>query len=215
MSINEIELARVIIEALIAFGAIGAAIFAGLTFKQAIKFKEEDQKSRQAFITPRPDPGFVCFPKEFEELECLRISLKNYGINTATRIEGDLFACMKAIDDGKEKMVDPIFIQSFHRYNSMPHTADWNISLEKNDFNTIGITDNEILIILVQYLIMTIKYHDNVLDEDFYDTFFWYRSGSGKLVEVASEDVALLRAVLSEQIEILDSAPKQTQNDIS
>ena len=122
-----IDWIRIVIELAIAVGAIGSLVYAKRTFERVRRLRIEDRESKRAFIVPSPDPGFLKYTQTLEDLECLRISLKNYGTNPASSIKGKLWGCRLAIDEGTEKMIDPI--REIHRVEQRKE-VQWKLKQE-------------------------------------------------------------------------------------
>lgn len=193
-------------DVLVALGAIGAAIFAGIAvfvsvaaFRQTKAFKQKEEESRAAYIAPTTDPGFLDWIPSIVGTECLRISLQNYGTNSATKMVARLWGTHLANIDGEYQIVDEISIESFARLNPLPNSSTWIISLDMNSFNSIGITDRDILVVSIHYLILIVEYTDMLLNKKYDDTFVWnvnYADG-GKLVEVKHDELAPFERLLS------------------
>ena len=159
--------------------AITASIFAYMSFRQAKIFKREERESRRAYLAPSEDPGHLKITGVTSDEARLLISLENYGINPANKIEGTLLSFNEADVNGTNDNPIPIFTTSFNCYNPIPNNSRWVIRLSNK---RLGVSD--IGILLSNYLILKIKYYDNILGQEFNDSFFWLVDTGGKLVEI-------------------------------
>ncbi|KPJ96578.1 MAG: hypothetical protein AMJ53_00395 [Gammaproteobacteria bacterium SG8_11] len=173
-----------IVNIVLALCAIIASLFAALAFRQAKIFKREDRASRRAYLAPSTDPGHLKITKRLGEGPRLLISLENYGLNPVKRIKAKLISFNEGdLGDKINDKPNPRFIISFRRYNPVPKGSRWAIKLDTQKLADIGIKDMHIL--LLKYLILNVRYSDQILGEEYNDSFFWYIDTDRGLVEIS------------------------------
>lgn len=170
-----------VMNSILALAAIGAAIFAGLTWRQAKKFKDNDNKSRRAYIAPLSNPGYIKTDAELGESNGIFINLQNYGINSAINIEGYLLAYNKADIDGTNINPPPIFPPyTFYATNPIPHNAELNFKHQRFS------ADFSFDILLTGFYVLLLKYTDFVMKCNYEDRFYW-KLEDNNLVEIDIE----------------------------
>lgn len=144
--------------------------------------KEEESESRRAYLAPCEYAGHFKITELLEDEPVLSMSLENYGINPASRIEG-LILCFNEVDvDGTNKNPKPVLSLSIQNINPVPHNSRVNVRIKNQQFNNLGIDD--LTILMSNYLICKVTYYDKILGKEFNDSFFWHVGGEGKLAEI-------------------------------
>jgi len=169
-----------ILNAIIAIGAIAAAVFAGWAVLQTKKFRMEENKAKRAFLAPKSDPGHITINAEFGEPNGIFINLQNYGVNPAVSVAVRILGYNEADINGENVSPPPIFppYQAFAS-NPIPQDAEFNIKI------TSYFEDGFIWNCLVTgFYVMLIDYDDLVLKCHFKDRFYWQTDKNHNLVEI-------------------------------
>lgn len=188
---------EIIINTVVALAAAGAAIFGGLTWRQAKKFKDNENKSRRAYIAPETIPGTIQLSQSIEEpYGIYDITLKNYGTNSASNIEVILFGYNEADIEGVNSNPSPIFQFKTSSFNPIPSSSDLKLtfkSLSRESFN--------FEMLLTGYLAMYVKYNDEILGQQFTDCFYWKPDDNKVLSEIKPKEYQILSGLLQKEIE--------------
>ena len=202
-----IEQVRLIVEILIAAGAIGAAVYAGKTYKHARRtfhqtrqFRKEEQESRRAMLTPGPDTGHLKIGSTQSEHE-LEITLVNYGSNPTGIIN-----CSVVIYD--RNIRTRTYMGAVTSINPIAHGQPWHLILSNLEIAPHHIQQGPELVRsgLVRFVILMIEYKDTILNKTFEGKFFWMRDSDGKLVEPGSFSYDRLDAIEENERELWKSS---------
>jgi hypothetical protein len=127
---------NLILNSLLALAAIGAAIFAGLTWRQAQKFNKDEKESRRAFIAPDDDPGFLRTFCNSDEDTRFSVILVNFGLNPISRVE-----CKYDFFGDIQKFLEPIWGFNTFASNTIPHGSKFKMEFSKKGLLNEGIED--------------------------------------------------------------------------
>jgi len=175
-----------LVEGVLAVSAIAAAIFAGLTLRQARKFNLEESRSRRAYLTPSDHPGFLKKQDALSLEPSLQIDFLNSGVNPCHHVRGLLVAFVKSEDGIGNVYYEGLFREEHFANNPIPKSGHWLVQVSRQTFQSGGIS--EMSIILSGFILFKVRYSDRVLRDTYEDTFLWRRSAEGELVEVQPPD---------------------------
>jgi hypothetical protein len=171
---------NLILNSLLALAAIGAAIFAGLTLRQAQKFNREERQARRAYLAPNDDPGFLRTFCDSDEDIRFSVQLINYGVNPTSRVE-----CKYDFFDDIQKFPKSLWGFDTFASNPIPHGSQFKMELTKKYLLSVGIED--ISVARIKYIVLKLKYYDIFLSKELKDTFCW-QVKEDKLNEVNFEE---------------------------
>lgn len=171
------------INIIIAISAILAAIFSGLTLRQAMKFHIYERESNRAYLTPSDNPGyFKVHVNLIANKPRLFLSLTNHGKNPASLIKSYLYSFNQADIDNPIIKPIPKFMIDFFEFNPIPYKSVYSIKIDKITLENSGIHDFHVLI--TNYLLLKIEYYDQILGKCFNDKFIWLINSDESLVEI-------------------------------
>lgn len=179
-----------IVQSILAIAAIASAIFASLIWRHAKKFKDEENRSKRAFMAPSTNPGNIKYSSKIEDPYGIHINLENFGINPAVDIDVILLGFNICDVDGTNKDPKPIFKEKAHSINPIPHGSKLKLIFKLDISNSFEFTT-----LLVNYLAMKIKYFDRILKSEYNDSFYWKAEDS--LFEIEPEFYDRLKELLS------------------
>lgn len=155
-----------VIELLIAFGALGALWYARKTF-------ESNKLARRSILAPKPTHGY-CKVGNDKKFKSISFSLTNYGINPAYKVRGEIHCYdIKSVINNEEYPQLPFWSQDCYQTNPLPYKGEWKIEyLCEHSFSC-------------DYLIFMVSYMDEALNKRFSDTFYW-KVDNERLIEVSA-----------------------------
>jgi len=179
--------AEIIINAIVALGAIGAAIFAGLAVQQTKKFRQEENESKRAFLAVGKGGGKLIVPEviSFNNPWILSIMLQNYGINPIKHATIKIFGIEFDRIDNKPQI---LYTFETNSINPVPQNADLELT-----FNLFGVDQERSSRVLEGYTIMYISYHDVKLNRQYDDEYYWKLNEKRFLSELKEEEYLKLK----------------------
>jgi len=170
-------------EFFLAASAISAAIFAGLTWRQAKDLKRSEDEAKCALIYPGDEPGYLKWGDSAQEV-ALVLEFKNYGINPASKIKL-LLSFYANFCSLKIGLNVPQMSFKLVCYNPIPRNGKYKIKIARNTFEQYG--TNRASFSLSKFLIADLSYDDTKLNKNIEHRFYWHVSPEGMLAEVTAE----------------------------
>jgi|GEM_PF-5597462 len=192
MKYNWIDIVTIIVQILIAIGALGALYYARRTFQQTREFNEEERESRRAYMAPSSEPGSVILGEFYDAPGRIIINLINFGINPTDKIEAYIYTYKKEDIGGSNKEIEPLITMQCFSFNPIPHDDIWTINFRSHILKSEGISSDDLR--KSKYLVLRINYRDKILNKDFPDTFYW-RIDANLLTEVGPFSHKRLKAL--------------------
>ena len=180
----------IIVELIIAGGAVGTLIYAIKTF-------DSNKLARRSILAPTPKSGY-CKIGNDKKTKSISFSLINYGINPAYKVRGKIHCYnAKSVINNEESLQLPLWSMDCYQTNPLPYKGEWKIEyLCEHSFSC-------------DYLIFMVSYMDVILNKRFNDTFYW-KVENERLTEVTvgifRNMVELAKHVESDQHDF-DSVP--------
>ncbi|MBC8400611.1 MAG: hypothetical protein H8E14_03895 [Candidatus Marinimicrobia bacterium] len=163
-----------------ALSAAGAAIFAGLTWRSSKKFREEENLSRRAYLTPADEPGYMVISDDPLDIDpVVKIVLINSGTNPCKDINILMLAYNRTVVDDKSPV---IFHLKTHMSNPLPKNGKLFITATKNDLKKYGY--NNMHILASSFIVVSVKYTDIILQKEDTIIFHWELNDERKLAEI-------------------------------
>ncbi|NQU28984.1 MAG: hypothetical protein HQ528_11895 [Candidatus Marinimicrobia bacterium] len=183
------------IELILVIAAAGAAIFAGLTWKQAQKFREDERRIKHAYLTPINDPGHFKKITSETDQSVLLVGMINSGYYACNNIKADLFLFGTDQSPIRMPIGEPEYSMTFNCVNPVPHEAIWTIDISRDGLLRLGFTNNYDP--MDHYLIVKVRYYDIVLKIIRDDIFSWYIGSNHLLGEYDIEIKNILESLVS------------------
>lgn len=169
---------------LLTVGAVVAAIYAMRTYSIS-------RVERRAIIASE-ESGY-CGLKD-ENLPFLEFYLKNYGINTAENVNGEIFCYIQK--DKDNEMLTPKVVGTFNFNNIKPQNSKMKIEFWEKDLNKTDFPKKEYLR-RIKFLVVDITYYDRNLQKSFEENFTWKIGSRYKLLELSPVEEMDFRAMKS------------------
>ena len=185
-----------ILNAIIAIGAIAAAVFAGWAVLQTKKFRQEEEESRRAFLAIGKGGGKLIVPEvvSFNAPWILSITLQNYGINPLKNATIKIFGIEFDRIDNKPQI---LYTFETNSINPISQNADLELT-----FDLLGVDQEKATRVLNGFIMMYISYHDIKLNRKFDDEFYWKPNEKRILSEVKEEDYFILKSLKDKLLEL-------------
>ena len=179
-----------ILQGLLAITAIGAVLFSGLTWRQAVKFQREQSNQRRAYIVLSDKPGYLRSREVLDMRPVLALNLYNIGLNPCDSVKGVFLGFVNGTDDQKNEFVDQLFFYEFVVNNPLPHKGKWIIELDRPTFESVLQVDFAAM--FTSFYAFKIEYRDVILNETFSQSFYWKTATKGKFQEVESKYIKMM-----------------------